>query len=698
MKANDVPILDLIEGKKKTFIIPPFQRNYEWTKEQCEELFDDIKIAYETKRTHYLGNVVYYRGENSDSIYNELILVDGQQRITTILLLICAIRDLSEDEDIKQDINDAYLKNRAYGEAFRVKLKQTAYDEDNFVCIVEGDSSNLDKNSNIAKNYAYFVELLRKNEKSPKDILDALQYLLVIDVNLSSGETITLDAVQTIFEKINSTGKKLEPADLIRNYLLLTKNSNMQEDLYNKYWINIEKEVTNEQVSRFTRDYLIMKIYEDVPENSIYKKFKTFCTNKEKKNILKELNDLSKYYAWIKFEKCPDEKINQIIQYLNILRTDDLYSLYLFLFKVLYKENRDELCKILNLLSDFMLRYRIVSPAGGGGALRAAIHSLIDDLDNNDINATFDGILKVLSNSKTLTARYPDDEEFKKALMNSNSLNYKYAKVLLLKLENSETKNIPVNISSVTIEHLMPQTLSKLWIEYLGGKESAEQIYEEYINCIGNLTPMSAGYNSKNSNKPWSDKLLQIKDVQFRITNQITKYKEWKEDAIVDRNIDIAERACKVTTSPLKRTQDYSINEIAEEFTPGLYRISDIFTPMSGEKPVEVFFDDKEHYMISSWKEFLNRICEIAYNFDSKLLEKIVEENMIHKSTSKKNKNGNDPIITKNKTYLNDPLRIGKSDFYVEGNIGSDRARFYAKKLLDVYEITDFCKVYVENS
>ena len=186
MKANDVPILDLIEGKKKTFIIPPFQRNYEWTKEQCEELFDDIKIAYETKRTHYLGNVVYYRGENSDSIYNELILVDGQQRITTILLLICAIRDLSEDEDIKQDINDAYLKNRAYGEAFRVKLKQTAYDEDNFVCIVEGDSSNLDKNSNIAKNYAYFVELLRKNEKSPKDILDALQYLLVINIRCSS--------------------------------------------------------------------------------------------------------------------------------------------------------------------------------------------------------------------------------------------------------------------------------------------------------------------------------------------------------------------------------------------------------------------------------------------------------------------------------------------------------------------------------
>lgn len=441
-----------------------------------------------------------------------------------------------------------------------------------------------------------------------------------------------------------------------------------------------------------------MKIYEDVPENSIYKKFKTFCTNKEKKNILKELNDLSKYYAWIKFEKCPDEKINQILQYLNILRTDDLYSLYLFLFKVLYEENRDELCKILNLLSDFMLRYRIVSPSGGGGALRAAIHSLIDDLDNNVIDASFDGILRVLSNSKTLTARYPDDEEFKKALMNSNSLNYKYAKVLLLKLENSETKNIPVNISSVTIEHLMPQTLSKLWIEYLGGKESAEQIYEEYINCIGNLTPMSAGYNSKNSNKPWSDKLLQIKDVQFRITNQITKYKEWKKESIVDRNIDIAERACKVTTSPLKRTQDYSINEIAEEFTPGLYPISDISTPMSGEKPVEVFFDDKEHYMISSWKEFLNRICEIAYNFDSKLLEKIVEENMIHKSTSKKNKNGKDPIITKNKTYLNDPLRIGKSDYYVEGNIGSDRARFYAKKLLDMYEITDFCQVYVENS
>lgn len=698
MKANDVPILDMIEGKKKTFIIPPFQRNYEWKKEQCKELFEDIKITSETKKSHYLGNIVYYLGENSDAIYNELILIDGQQRITTILLLICAIRDLSEDDNVKQDINYTYLKNRTSGEAYRVKLKQTTYDENNFISIVEGNLSKLNVNSNIAKNYYYFVDLLKQSEKSPKDFLDTLQHLSVIDVNLSSGEKMALDAVQTIFEKINSTGKKLEPADLIRNYLLLTKSSSVQERLYREYWINIERKVSNEQVSRFTRDYLIMKIYEDVPDNFIYKKFKAFCINMKKESVLKELSELSQYYAWIKFEKCPNKEINRILTYLNILRTDDLYPLYLFLFKTLYNNNPDELCKILNLLSDFMLRYRIVSPSGGGGALRAAIHSLLEDLDNQVIHVAYDDILRVLSNSKTLTARFPDDKEFKEALMCSNSLNYKYAKVLLLKLEDANTKNIPVDINQVTIEHLMPQTLSKEWIEYLGGKDSADQIYDKYINCIGNLTPMSVGYNSKNSNKLWSHKLLQIKDVQFCITNQIIKYDEWKEESIKTRNTDIAEKACSVTTSPLKREQEYLIQEIAEEFTPGLYPISDIVTPMSGAKPVEILFDNKEHYSISSWREFLNKICEIAYNINPKLLEEIAKENRIHKSTSNKNKKDKDPIITKNQSYLNEPRQIGNSDLFVEGNVSSDRARCYAKKLLDIFELTESAQVYVENS
>lgn len=698
MKATDSPILELIEGKKKTFVIPPFQRNYEWTEKQCIELFNDIIICLETQKRHYLGNIVYYKGENDDSIYNELILVDGQQRITTILLLICAIRDLIDDKDLVEDIETTYLKNKPTREAFRVKLKQTAYDDNNFIHVVDKDTSNLNEKSNIAKNYFLFQRLLKDSKKSPKEILDALQYLDIINVNLSADSTIALDTVQKIFEKINSTGRQLTAADLIRNYLLLSKKAKQQEHLYNNYWINIEKKVTNEFISDFAKDYLIMKEFDDIKEDSVYSRFKQYGETRDKEQILKEMKHLSEFYIWLRKESCPNFKINKELAYLNILKTEVLYPLTLFLFDKLYESNEKELLKILRLLSDFMLRYRIVKPSGGGGALSSAIHQqLLNKLSTEEISCCYDDILLELSNSRTNAARFPDDDEFVKCLKESNTLNFKYARVALLKTEQKETKNIPVDIHSVTIEHLLPQTLNKEWHDYYGGVQDAEDKHVRYLNCIGNLTLMSAGYNSKNSNKPWTFKLEQIKDVQFKITSEIFyKYKEWNEENIQKRNEDVANRICQATISPIERTQPYETQEYSEEFVPGLYPISDTTTPMSGSNIVEILFDEK-HYKVSSWKEFLNKICEIAYNIDSSKFRQIVQKNIIHKSTSKHNTKEKDPIISFDKKFLQSPKEILKTGIFVEGCISSDRARIYAKMLLDELELTHLCQIQVEN-
>ena len=266
MRAIGTSILD------KVFIIPPFQRNYDWSIEQCDELFDDIIKAYKTSTTHYLGNIVYYVGKNSGASFNELILVDGQQRITTILLLLCAIRDYSK-EDLK--IDSRYLINDTDIEKFRIKLKQTSYDYRIFATVInKGNLQESDQKSNVIKNYRHFIRRIKESNISPRDIYDTIKKLEVVDVNLEISED--LGKVQTVFEKINSTGKKLQPSDLIRNYLLLSSTSALQEELYNNYRTKLEQQLGNENISKFSKYYLISKLYEDIQNESIYKSFKNY--------------------------------------------------------------------------------------------------------------------------------------------------------------------------------------------------------------------------------------------------------------------------------------------------------------------------------------------------------------------------------------------------------------------------------------
>ncbi len=272
MKATETTVLNFIGGLDKVFIIPPFQRNYEWEAVQCRELFNDVIEAYKNNKSHYLGNVVYYKGKNDGASYSELILVDGQQRVTTILLLLCALRDsLSEDDINVCKINSRYLLNDTGDKRYRVRLKQTSKDTDNLMAVIDKTPVE-NNNSNIIKNYMVFLELIKECGINPVDLYETVPKLEIVDVNLQIEDD--LNAVQTVFEKINSTGTRLTPADLIRNYLLLAKNSTEQDRLYEDYWIKIEQQVKNDNISKFAQDYLVMNIFEDVREDMIYKVFK----------------------------------------------------------------------------------------------------------------------------------------------------------------------------------------------------------------------------------------------------------------------------------------------------------------------------------------------------------------------------------------------------------------------------------------
>lgn len=685
LRATETNVLNFIGGLDKVFIIPPFQRNYEWNFEQCDELFIDIINSYKCQKSHYLGNIVYYVGKNNGASYNEYILVDGQQRVTSILLLLCALRDSISDSNTFESVNKRYLINDTGDNRFRIRLKQTAYDSQSFMAIIDGRPIEDDEN-NVAKNYFHFKELIRKSDVNAKDIYETIPKLEVVDVNLQIDDD--LSAVQTIFEKINSTGKRLTPADLIRNYLLLSKSSDEQERLYQDYWVKIENTVKNENISRFSRDYLVMNIFDDVPETKIYKMFKEHFTDTGALHIdiLRDMYKYSNYYAWIKFEKCPNQKINKNIKLLNFLKSDDVYPLYMYLIANLYDSNNNELTKIFGLLSDFILRYRIVAPGGGGGSLRAVVQQLLEGLNSGIVELSYDAIYFELSNSSAPSGRFPNDEEFRNAIM--ESVNTNYARALLLRIEEVERKNITVPLEQVTIEHLMPQKLNDWWKDNLGGEEMAAEIHEKYLNCIGNLAPISQGYNSQNSNKPWDIKLKQIKDVQFVITSEIAQNPEWKKENIVSRNKNIADRACIAITSPLERTRKYQSKNATGEFVSGIYPVADITTPMSGTSLDSIVYNNSV-IEVSTWKDFFNKICEIVANEDPQLFAKIVAENKIHKATSARNYPEKDPIISEDINKLVGPKKIENTMYYSEGTLSSARARIYAKQLLDIYELTD---------
>ncbi len=698
MKAVDEKVGRFIGNSDTVFIIPPFQRNYSWDEEQCCELFDDILDSMNKGKSHYIGNIVYYVGENDRAGFNEYILVDGQQRITSILLLLCAIRSKLSQEEAKRLDKKFLINEDEKDEKYRVKLKQTDNDLRVFEKIINNSSdlSSEEKENKLFINYNYFVDRISDfDEERATKFYNATANLDIVDLNLKIDND--LEAVQKIFEKINSTGKELSVADLIRNYLLISNNSDIQKKLYDNYWVKIENLYQDkDKISEFAKHYLITKRGIWVEDKKMYSTFKLYFDNSniEKEKILSEILNYSKYFNWFIDENCPDDKLNIIIKELNVLKSDDMYSLLLILFDKLYENNIELLRRILDLLCDFMIRYRIVSPTNGSGDIRKTLFTLLSKITKNEINLDYDTILYELSNSPSPGGRFPDNNEFEEAL--SKYVNTTYAKALLYKLEYKEVKNIEVDIGKVTVEHLMPQTLSDEWKTYLGGDSKASLIYNTYINNIGNLALLSRPLNSKNSNDIWDNKKKNIQDSQFILTNTIDKNYKWDDKAIQNRCDVITKLAIKYITGPLARDRDFEQVEVTENFASGIYNVRDINFKVNGRSVKSIIFDNIP-YTINGWYELVAITCKILYEYDKEKFENIIKQNKIHKSTLKYSYYfGNDPIICKEEKYIVKPYKIEEANCYVESCLSANRSIHYTLELIKEFSLLDKFKLEIE--
>lgn len=563
MKPDATSILSFINSADKTFVIPVYQRNYSWSAEECGKLFEDLLDSMKTGKRHYFGNIVFYAKEtNAWAGYSELILIDGQQRVTTTMLLLAAIRDVEEDENKRTRITNTYLLNRNSDTKERVKLKQIETDRDIYESIINGEFDE-SSDSNAGRNYKTFKRLIRESGVKTDDILNAINNLEVVALDLKLNENKErTESPQIIFESINATGKPLSTADLLRNYLLLGIDDSEQERYYKDYWLIIEKGIGDANISDFINKYLIMKIGDNVNKNTEYAEFKKYLSknNIDAIDALKDLAHYAKYYGWIQEpEKAKDfnKKVSLQLEDLRELKTASMAPLLLFLLEKADDDavigfNSNELLEALAVLESWAFRARIVGALTSGAFNTITSTSLLNNLKRATEDDYHNQIKFELSNYRTYDI-WPNDDDFMEAFKKYNF--YKnYNKYVQRKLENAAS-NDHHNWRPDSIEHIMPETISADWKKRLGDNYS--EIHGEYLHTIGNLTPLNMTDNIINSNDPFSVKLPQYKSSSWKLTRDVyddfKDTEDWGVAEINSRAENLAYKASKIWFGPMQR-------------------------------------------------------------------------------------------------------------------------------------------------
>lgn len=563
--SNGVLLKDLLGGVNKIFEIPLFQRNYNWSVDNCRELYEDVINSYKNCSSHFIGIFIHYNSLVS-TLKTSNVLIDGQQRLTTIMLLLCAIRDVTDNEQLKNNINENFIYNTNLNIKFKFKLKQNNYDNDNFEKVLGNKLDSIQTKSKVYINYSKFISWL--SEDSDKidfvELFESIKRMEAVEIILRSEK---IENVQQIFEKINSTGQPLSAADLIRNYLLFTGDMKEQQKLYDK-WTCIEKIVGINNITQFVKAYTIRYSCEVITSRNIYTDFKNQFQTWSHDEILNDMLKYSVYYAIIEenkyckydseynviVENNDDKHINNTLKMLDVLGTDDFIPLFMMLFDELYNKNRNRLDEILELILEFMIRYRVVQPSAGGGALQSKIHGIMKSINDNTCPLTVKGIYTKLSSYDSDASRYPTDSQFMTHL--KENMLVKNGRVLLYQYARRRNYEIMDFDSNITLEHLMPQTIDpskdegKWWISNLG-KTKYKEIQEKYTDCVGNYALLTRSLNSSVSNGAWPTKrkemILKAFDAE---TRKVAEESKWNESAIKARNDKFANEIRQYITGP----------------------------------------------------------------------------------------------------------------------------------------------------
>ncbi|MCQ2701993.1 DUF262 domain-containing protein [Helicobacter pylori] len=555
MDAKATTLLKFFEeNQNNQFVIPIYQRLYSWEKEQCEQLWDDIiKIGGNDKANgHFIGSILYVRVDDTHS--SPLLIIDGQQRLTTITLLFIALRNRSSDE-VKRKKMESYLINSDKDGDKKFRLILSESDKDTLLSLIDKNKRKPSERSlKIVENFKLFEKWISENTDKLETIFKGLDKLMIVWIALKKGK----DDPQLIFESMNSKGIELTQADLIRNYIVMEMEVEKQEDFYNQYWRAMEEDFKQSKkqskkedlFNKFVRHYLTIKTGKIPNEKRVYGAFKRYQQERgiETEVLLQDLQKYCGYFCQIVFKKEADKDLSKALSFLVDLEMDVVYPLLLELYSD-YSDgvlSNQDFIPIIALIESYICRRAVCGL--GTNSLNKVFPSFTKKIDKNQYLKSMKA--HFLSLEKT-TGKFPKDSEFKDSLITKELYDPKKTKKIksfLERLEKFDTKE-PVDTQKCNIEHIMPQTLEEEWERDLG--ENFQAIHDKYLHTIGNLT--LTGYNQEYSNKSFQEKRDMekgFKQSPLRLNQSLKDLESFGEKEIEKRANDLADWALKIWTYP----------------------------------------------------------------------------------------------------------------------------------------------------
>lgn len=566
LQAGETTLNKLLNTSRQ-FIVPIFQRNYSWQKSQYEQLWFDILRAskFKEKQNHFIGSIVYIDMGTPAGRPQQLLLIDGQQRLTTISILLCAIKDYVQKFNLETKlINLAKIKNQfLYNsdeiDEDRYKLLLNVQDKETYIKLIDNTIFTVNKPAtNIIKCYEFFYERIEdfiKQHGQIDEIYAGIFKLSLVSISLDKDS----DNPQMIFESMNSTGKDLSQTDLLRNYLLMDLTPEKQTRLYKTYWKPMEElfgeDIYKNDVNKFDyfiRDFLILK--SDTGHickiNNVYENFKRYYldNNCEKFAVLKDLFTYAKYYACIDLLQ---ENDNELKLYWQEFKKLDNHVVYPFLLKLYDDYSRqilikEDFKKILQVVISYLWRRAICEiPTNSLSKTFATLYQAVDKEDY--VNS----IIKAFV-FKSSYKRFPSDYEVREKLQTKDIYHFRLRKYLLEALENYYHKEpIDLNTANYTIEHIMPQNIEHnlSWQQMLG--EDWQEVHSLYLHSLGNLT--ITGYNAEMSNKSFWEKVngeSGFKHSHLKLNESIAQCDVWNKKAIQRRTNILTDIILKIWKYP----------------------------------------------------------------------------------------------------------------------------------------------------
>ena len=637
MDATKGNIYAILNGNKQ-FLIPVYQRYYSWEIEQCSRLWNDIvEMQKKDKAGHFVGSIVNIAEQAMPTGVQKYMIIDGQQRLTTLSLLLIALRDYGESHPEDTTINSRRIDNMLLKNEYeegdeRYKLLLTETDRDLLISLVEKKPISDPGLSRILSNYNFFAGKIADMELQPKDVYEAIGKLQIVNITLDRN----VDDAQAIFESLNSTGKELSESDLIRNYVLMGLEPSEQRYVYEHMWRPMELLFDYEKqasvMDRFFRDYLTMKMTRIPKIDRVYETFKAYHLNCEFATIRELCSDLltyATYYTNMVFQRSDNAVLKSLYSDIGDLRMEVAFP---FLLKV-HNDcaegiiSEDDLIEIIKMCISYVFRRSIC------------------DIPTNSLNKTFATLRNEIKADDYLNSikaffvlrddykEFPDDDKFGKAFMTRDIYNMRSRNFILSHLENYGNK-APIIIENYTIEHIMPQNSNPRdeWKTMLGA--NWKEVQKTYLHTIGNLT--LTAYNSEMSDNPFMIKMDMeggFKESALRLNAYLVKLTEWNEEHIKERAKILAGKAEQIWKYP-----QISAGELAP------YQVE--------EKPAQKYTIDS--YDINAFTKTLfdmldRRICNlspdvkrefkklyIAYKLDTNFVDIVVQKQRLRISLNMK--------------------------------------------------------------